>query len=333
MLLVVAARHTLAQVGSRVHLLAPGALAVSTALTAAGTGATVLPYRAVLAELGSPLPLGAVVRVFFLGQLGKYLPGSVWPVLAQMELGRGQGVPRPRAGAAAAVSLVLSVVVALLVAVVALPWGHPGALDRYGWVFLALPVGLLALSPPVLARLLAAALRLLRRPPLERPLGLAAIGRAAAGSALAWVLQGAGVWVLARDLGARGATAAPLAVASFALAWVAGFLVLVAPAGAAVREVALTALLLPVLPQAAGLLVALVARLEFTVADLLWGGAAVLAGQAARRRARAGGTPPGTPGSGTPPGTPGSGTPPGTPGSGTPADSRAPRAPRGRCDG
>ena len=34
----------------------------------------------------------------FLGQLGKYVPGSVWPVLAQMELGAGYGLSRASVG-------------------------------------------------------------------------------------------------------------------------------------------------------------------------------------------------------------------------------------------
>src|ERR1700744_5457357 len=40
-------------------------------------------WRALLASLGSPLPLRAAARVMFVGQLGKYVPGSIWPVLAQ----------------------------------------------------------------------------------------------------------------------------------------------------------------------------------------------------------------------------------------------------------
>ena len=43
----------------------------------------------------------AAARIMFIGQLGKYLPGSVWPILAQMELGNasgchGTGRPAPR---------------------------------------------------------------------------------------------------------------------------------------------------------------------------------------------------------------------------------------------
>ncbi len=44
-----------------------------------------------LNDLGSPLPPAGSLRVFFLGQLGKYVPGSVWPAVAQMELGRDYG--------------------------------------------------------------------------------------------------------------------------------------------------------------------------------------------------------------------------------------------------
>jgi len=44
------------------------------------------PYR--LIALGS--------RIFFVGQLGKYLPGSLWALLVQMELSRKAGIPRSR---------------------------------------------------------------------------------------------------------------------------------------------------------------------------------------------------------------------------------------------
>ena len=50
-----------------------------------GLGATGLAWRAILAGLGSPLPVSAVPPVFFVAQVGKYLPGAIWPYL---EIGR-----------------------------------------------------------------------------------------------------------------------------------------------------------------------------------------------------------------------------------------------------
>ena len=51
-------------------------------------------WQVLLAGLGSPLRTTTAGRIFFIGQLGKYIPGSVWPILTQMELGAaGQGAP------------------------------------------------------------------------------------------------------------------------------------------------------------------------------------------------------------------------------------------------
>ena len=46
----------------------------SLAAVLAGVLATFLCWRAVLADLGGRLPVNAGARVFFVGQLGKYLP-------------------------------------------------------------------------------------------------------------------------------------------------------------------------------------------------------------------------------------------------------------------
>lgn len=73
---------------------------------------TMLVWRALMAGLGSPLPVGVASRVLFVGQLGKYLPGSVWPVLAQMELASEHKVPRVRTAAASVISMCLSLLCA-----------------------------------------------------------------------------------------------------------------------------------------------------------------------------------------------------------------------------
>jgi hypothetical protein len=41
------------------------------------------------------VPVGGLTaaRIFFLGQLGKYLPGRVWGVVTHVDLGRRAGVP------------------------------------------------------------------------------------------------------------------------------------------------------------------------------------------------------------------------------------------------
>ncbi|HEY9522679.1 MAG TPA: lysylphosphatidylglycerol synthase domain-containing protein, partial [Thermopolyspora sp.] len=232
-------------------------------------------------DLGSPLPLPGAAKVFFVGQLGKYVPGSVWPVLAQMEMGRDLGVPRPRSAAAFFLTYPVYLATGLLTALVTLPVF--GAGSRYAWLLVLLPPLVAGLSPKVVNGVIGFGLRLARRPPLERPLSRRGV-LASAGWALAgWVAYGVHLALLVAGLGATGPRAVALSFGAFALAWCLGFLVIIAPAGAGVREVAMIAALAPVLDSGSAIAAALCSRLVVSVGDLTW---AALAGAAARRGAR-----------------------------------------------
>jgi len=97
--------------------------------------------------LDAALPVAAANRVFFLGQLGKYLPGSVWSFLAQADLATRHKVTRKAVLAGSVLGAALSVGVGLALAIVFLPFGSREALHRYWWVILAVPGFLVALHP------------------------------------------------------------------------------------------------------------------------------------------------------------------------------------------
>ncbi len=272
-LAVAAKRHQLAAAMSR---LGSGPVLLAGVFVLAGTVCMMLSWRALLADLGSALPAGPAARIFFLSQLGKYLPSSVWPVVAQIELGRDHQVPARRSATAAILVLAVSMAVSLVVAALTLPFATPGALRRYGWAFAVVPVLAVLLHPRVLTPLLARVFRLARRQPPEESLTLGGVARAAGFAAAAWTGYGLQVVVLVRAVGGTGPAASVGAVGAFALAWTVGFLVVVAPAGAGVREAVLVLALSPALPAASALLVALASRLLLTVADLLLAGVAVL---------------------------------------------------------
>ena len=249
-----------------------GAALASLLAVLAGLLASALVWRALLADLGTRLSLRAALHVFFLGQLGKYVPGSVFAVAAQMELGRAHGAPRSRVGTASLLFMGVLVAAGLLSAAAALPLTSPDALRSYAWVLLLLPLGLGVLAPPVLTRLVGLLLRALRRDPLERPLSARGVASALGWSLVMWAAYGVHLWLLVRpqDTG-PGPDLLLLSTGAYALAWTAGFLVVVAPAGAGVREVALVAALAPVLDRAGALAVAVLSRVLMTLGDLAWG--------------------------------------------------------------
>lgn len=104
-----------------------------------------------------------------------------------------------------------------------------------------------------------------------------AVARAvpAAGTAM-WGLYGVSV---AAFLAGLGAAAAPLlAAGAFAAAWCAGFLAIVAPAGAGAREAVLVALLAPVTGVPTALAVTVLARAAHLVGDVGWAIAGLVLG-------------------------------------------------------
>jgi len=262
------------------RLSAPSVLAAMAAVLV-GIAATFLSWRAGLTDLGVRLHLTGGMRVFFLGQLGKYLPGSIWPAVTQMRLGRDYQVPQRASGAAVVVFMLMVIGTGLLVGVPVIPLLGAGATDEYHWLVLVLPLAMVLAAPPVLNRLIALALRVARRPPLPAPLSFGGILRVAGWSIGAWLLYGLQVFVLARQLGADGGWLLLQCTGAFAVAFASGPLLLVVPAGAGVREAALLLLLGPTITAPRAAVIAVVSRLLFIVGDLAWGGAAVLA---ARRR-------------------------------------------------
>ncbi|MGO9220500.1 MAG: lysylphosphatidylglycerol synthase domain-containing protein [Streptosporangiaceae bacterium] len=256
-------------------------------------------WRLLLAGLGSPLPARAASRIMFIGQLGKYLPGSVWPVLAQMELGNAYRVPRHRSAAASVLTMVVSLLTGLLAALATLPF-VAGA-TAYLWAFAITPVLLACLHPRVLNAVVGRLLRLTRRPPLDLPLTGRAMAAALAWSWSSWVLYGLQIWFLATRLGAPPGRTVLLAIGGFAFAWSVGFLVVLAPAGAGVRDVLLIATLSPVLGTSRATAVALMSRALMTAGDLLTAALAAVSSRPPSPLGRTPGSPePGSPEPGSP---------------------------------
>ncbi|MEO6205318.1 MAG: lysylphosphatidylglycerol synthase domain-containing protein, partial [Mycobacteriales bacterium] len=189
--------------------------------------------------------------------------------------------PKARSGVVGLLTVAIALVAGLLVAAGTLPFTSAEAASTYWYVFLAVPLLGGVLLPPVFNPLMDRALRLARRGGLERPLRARGLGIALLWSVLSWAGFGVQMWLLVRTLGAGSpsphmASLLPLAVGAFALAWTAGFLFVIAPAGAGVREVVLVVSLSPVLGSDKALLAALVSRALMTLGDGVVAGVAIL---------------------------------------------------------
>jgi len=246
----------------------PAILGAGLAATLA-LGVNALSWREVMVGVGLKATVPSALRVFLLSQVGKYVPGSVWPVLAQAEFARDHGVTRARAMTGSIVAMVVGVVTSALVGLVGIAIAAPDAVATYWWVVPVVAALVCVLLPPVLRRIVALAFTVTKRK--EQPAAICggALLRSAAWSVLMWLLLGVQAWLLLREIVSHSTISYVLATGAFALAWLVGFLVVIAPAGAGAREAALLLLLGSVATRPEALSLALVSRFVMTVADVI----------------------------------------------------------------
>lgn len=273
-------------VAPQISAVSPGAWVVAALAVLASPFFAMLGWRCVLSDLGSPLSPANAASVFMVGQLGKYVPGSIWSVLVQTEMARRLGVPRRRTAVAGLITIAMALLTGIGLGLPALPVlidrGEQTTLLLLGVSAAALIV---VLYPPILNRLIGAALRLIRRGPLDHDLSGRAIIQMAVLFLASWSAAGVATWVLARQLiepSAHSPYLTFVCVTGFALASALSMLSIIIPAGAGVREALLVILLVGMLTAPAAAAVAILVRFLTVLADVVWALSGWLWGRAHR---------------------------------------------------
>lgn len=226
-----------------------GAMLAAVGLFAAADAVLVRGW-AELADPTGQLSARQAAAIYGRGVLLKYLPGSVFQYLSRQIEGAGAGLPQRQLAGASLTEVGLHIAASLGVA----------------------GCSVVATSQPLLAGLLSAGLASLvifGRSPMLRGFGyqfIAFAGFAAAAAIVGTALLSAG-------------SSLALFAALFLLAWLAGFVVPIAPGGIGVREAALLAMAGPTVAAAPLLAVVLALRVSSIAGDLLFGLRATLRGR------------------------------------------------------
>lgn len=264
----------------------PGWLALSGALYLLGVLPCAWFWHWTIERLGSRPSFTQSLAAYYVGHLGKYVPGKALVVVLRAGLIRGPNVDARLAAAAVFYETLTTMAAGGVLAALLLV-----TLVDAGWQFAALGVALAAVVaiptlPPIAARLIARV-----RPDVSD--GDQSIGDRLGWRALGigWLAATAGWVVLGLSLEAAVVAAGgelvsvrhdlPLCTAAAALAVVAGFLSFL-PGGAVVREAVILELLVPRYGAAPALAGALLLRLAWLAAELVAAG--VLWFAALRRR-------------------------------------------------
>jgi glycosyltransferase 2 family protein len=252
----------------------PVLLAAALVVGSAGPLVIGLGWRRCLSLLGARHPFRDTLHWYYVGQLGKYVPGGIWTVVGRGEMARRAGVPGGIGYSSTLLSLAVTYLAAVLTMALALAAGAAGG-DGVAWqpVLILLPLGLLALHPPVVHTALRAGRRLLRRelhvpvPRWRDSIGLLVM------LVPAWLAIGGATWLVAAALD-PGSPSVRNVMFATALAWIAGFIVVPAPGGIGVREAVFVAAAISLSSAGIAAAVAVVARVMFILIDLIGAGAA-----------------------------------------------------------
>ncbi len=243
-----------------------GWIAVSVLLAAGGMTWIAGCWRQAIGLSGPAPGWRRIIAWYYAGEIGKYVPGGVWPVLGRGELARRGGVPRGRAYPSVGLSLVALYLAALLVGAVLVPLDlakqseSPAALG----LLALLPLGLAALHPRVLGWARGRMVGLTGRgadiviPPWRATIGLVA------SYVPAWLFIWAATWCAARAV-VPDPPVLRIGIATV-LSWTAGFVAVPVPAGAGVREAVFVAA--SGLPAGLGATIAIGTRLIFLLVDV-----------------------------------------------------------------
>ena len=201
---------------------------------------------------------------YFTGQLGKYVPGGIWPIVGRAELAVRNGIPRLDAYASTGLSLVTTYAAAVVTIGIgaAATTGH-----RLIAVLIAISLVLAfaAFSQPSLR---AAIIRVATRvsPSASSLTDPKRLERLTVVHIPAWILMSLSTSVTATAFGAKISIADMLFITT--TSWLAGFVVVGVPGGIGVREAVFTSLAGGIIGTPMAVSLALMSRVVFIAVDL-----------------------------------------------------------------
>ena len=254
------------------------AIGAGTALVLVTYALLIEGWRRVLVAWDSHLPFNDAARIWFLSNLGKYVPGNIWSLTAMGVMARRRGLSALAAAGSSVIMQTVSLATGTAIVMVtsAKLLGQPLLV---GLAVVALLV-LMLLAPRFLPPLASWVGSLIGRAISPPKIPATSIWTAAVASALSWLFYGVAFQLFVRGLLGHAPGELSSYIAAYTAAYLLGFISPIAPAGLGVRELTLAAFMtqLGLANEADAALVAIAARLWLTVVELVPSGLYIAAG-------------------------------------------------------
>lgn len=243
-------------------------LVFSLVLSIVGAFLIALGWNLILRVLGGRLTYKKALKIFFITDLAKYIPGKVWTMVGKVYLCKKEGIPVARTSASVVIQPLIQVVSGLLIFLLSLPfWTRTSDfVNNLYFFFPLIPLGLVLLHPAIMTKLLNFALTKLKQKPIELRIKYRDVLLILLLWCGLWILAGVTYYSLIIAVHPFPISRLPVTMGIFAIAGISQFLT---PSGIGVLEGMLTLLLSLYFPVPVAILIALLARVWKTVTELL----------------------------------------------------------------
>jgi uncharacterized membrane protein YbhN (UPF0104 family) len=231
-------------------------------------------WNSLLEIVGSKLSFKNIFRIWFVSNLGRYLPGKVWTVVGMIYLLEKEGVSKRKGFTTAIVGQSLAVLSAFLLSFILS--GH-GLYERIfshnpiGFIlilFFSIAIFIFIAYPKLLEMVINLGLSLVRKEKISLELKSSELFLYLFYYTLVWFSYGLAFMVFVKAIAPAPWSQYFNLTASFAFSYILGFLAVFVPGGLGVREGVLVLLLSHYFPLPVATLIALFSRLWMTAVEL-----------------------------------------------------------------
>ena len=257
-------------------------LALSMIMTVGGGLLVALGWGFILRSLGQKISHGEILRVYYLSELAKYIPGKIWTAVGRVMMLEKKGVPRLITIASVGVMLIILAVSGVLIALVSLPlWPSLEVAGDSRLVILLValvPIGLALLHPRIFQPILNWFLRKFEKVDVRVNLRYTSIILLVLYWCGLWIIKGSATYLLLTILPDDIFAAHPLPSYSWllfsgimAVSWILGTISPLTPAGLGIAELSIVVLLesLFSIPVGYGTIFAVFIRIWSVIAELI----------------------------------------------------------------
>ena len=231
-----------------------------------------------ISAFGHHVHLKHAFKIAYITNLGRYIPGKIWPVIGMVYLAKQLDIPEETSVTSWVIAMIFTIPAAFIVVFLAILFSPDvyadsmGTFLNSGFYFLSalLLAGslLLLFAPNKTFVFFNYVLKKLKRPLLTFQLNIQTAFIIYFGYTVCWILYGFAFWLLVSSLITDISIPIIPTIGTFVLAYQVGYLAFFAPGGIGVREVIISTLLFPILgPITSG--IAIAARVWNMIVELL----------------------------------------------------------------